>query len=94
MVEEWYWLAPHNQVVLPTSLMCRLRLPPKRKSPTRMHDFPVAVDATKHDRLVASIVYFPAISFCRYLELDVRNRPGEIAFNVGFNVVQVQFKRL
>ena len=59
-----------------------------------MHDFPVAVDATKHERLVASIVHFPAISFYRYLELDVRNRPGEIAFNVGFNVVQVQFKRL
>ncbi len=58
-----------------------------------MHDFPVAVDATKQERLVASIVYFPALSFYPYLELDVRNRPGEIAFTVGFNIAHVHFKR-
>ncbi len=59
-----------------------------------MYDFPLAVDATKQERLVASIVYFPAISSYRYLKLGVRNRPGEFAFNMGFNVAQVHFKRL
>jgi hypothetical protein len=57
-----------------------------------MHYLPLAVDASKQKSLVSPVVYLPPVSVDGGFDLDIGNRPREIALHVCLDVTENQIK--
>lgn len=58
----------------------------------RVDDLPAARRSAKQKRLVPAAVYLPTIRPDRCAELDVSQRPRELAFHVSLNIAELEIQ--